>query len=127
MMSAALRPRLHDYLAGTVFGLEGHCRAVGGTADHVHLLVGLMATHKLADFMRELKKASSFWARENTPEHGLTWQEGYAAFTVSASGVGEVKEYIANQEQHHRARDFREELKMLLEKSGVSFDPRFLD
>ena len=39
-------------LAGTVLGLKGHCRAVGGTVDHVHLLVGLGATHTLADFMR---------------------------------------------------------------------------
>ena len=53
----AIRLRMHEYLAGTVLGLKGHCRAVGGTTDHVHLLIGLGATHKLSDFVRELKKS----------------------------------------------------------------------
>ncbi len=53
------RSRLHEYLGGTVNGLDGWTQGVGGTADHVHRLVGLKSTHRLADFMRELKKASS--------------------------------------------------------------------
>jgi putative transposase len=122
-----LRPRLHDYLAGTVLGLKGHCRAVGGTADHVHLLIGLTATHTLADFMRELKKASSKWIHEHTPHPHFAWQEGYAAFTVNASATEEVKRYIAHQEEHHRTRSFREELKAMLDKSGIAYDERYLD
>jgi putative transposase len=55
-LTETIRSRMYEYLSGTVLGLKGHCRAVGGTADHVHLLVGLGATHKLSDFMRELKK-----------------------------------------------------------------------
>lgn len=53
--------RLHEYLGGTVKGLDGFPQGVGGVADHVHLLVGLKATHRLADFLRELKKASTAW------------------------------------------------------------------
>ena len=122
----SFRLNLHEYLAGTILGLKGHCRAVDGTTDHVHLLVGLDATHRLADFVRELKKASSKWAHEKTSSH-FAWQEGYAAFTVSAPGIDEVKQYIANQEEHHRKRSFREELKIMLDKSGVVYDERYLD
>jgi len=122
----AIRVRMHEYLSGTVLGLKGHCRAVGGTADHVHLLVGLDATHVLSDFVRELKKASSKWAREQISSHRFAWQEGYAAFTVSASGAEDVRRYIANQERHHRERSFLDELKMMLEKSGVAYDERYL-
>ena len=127
LIDDTLRPRLHEYLAGTVIGLKGHCRAVGGTTDHVHLLVGLGATHTLADFMRELKKASSKWVHETVPQPSFAWQEGYAAFTVSASGADEVRAYIANQGEHHRKRSFREELKAMLDKSGVVYDERYLD
>ena len=126
-LAGDIRSRMHEYLAGTVLGLKGHCRAVGGTADHVHLLVGLSATRTSADFVRELKKASSKWAREQDSFHDFAWQEGYAAFTVSASGVADVQGYIANQEEHHRKRSFRDELKMLLNKSGVTYDERYLD
>jgi putative transposase len=56
--------RLHEYLGGTINGLGGFSQGVGDIADHVHLLVGLRATHPLADVLRELKKASSTWIHE---------------------------------------------------------------
>jgi putative transposase len=96
-------------------------------ADHVHLLVGLKATHCLADFMRELKKASSAWVHEEIGMQRFAWQEGYGAFTVSPSARSEVQSYIARQEVHHRNRTFREELVEFLEKAGVEYDSRYLD
>jgi hypothetical protein len=57
----------------------------------------------------------------------FAWQEGYAAFTVSASAVDEVRRYIENQEEHHRERSFREELLVMLQRSRVKFDERYLD
>lgn len=77
--------------------------------------------------MRESKKASSKWVHEKMSQPGFAWQEGYAAFTVSASAVAEVRWYIENQEEHHRERSFREELKIILQRSGVNFDERYLD
>jgi len=127
IMAAAWRAKLQGYMRGIVEGLGGKCEIVGGTDDHVHLLVRLGAMHRLADFMRELKKASSAWVREEMAQRGFAWQEGYAAFTVSASGSDKVRRYIENQEEHHRARSFREELVILLKRSGVNFDERYLD
>jgi putative transposase len=121
------RPRLHEYLGGTVRGLGGVPQGIGGVSDHVHLLVSLKPTHCLSDFMRELKKASSIWVTEEIHEPSFRWQEGYGAFTVSASTRASVQEYIANQEEHHRAKSFREELIEFLDKSGVDYDPRYLD
>ena len=76
----------------------GFPQGTGGIADHVHLLVGLKATHCLADFMRELKKASSAWVHGKIGVRAFAWQEGYAAFTVSPSAPASVQSYIANQE-----------------------------
>src|SRR5579872_645540 len=89
--------RLHEYIGGTVSGLGGFPQKTGGVADNVHLLVGLKATHCLADFMRELKKATSVWGHEQIGETDFAWQDGYAAFTVSPTARGAVKRYIANQ------------------------------
>lgn len=121
------RTQLHEYLGGTVRGLGGHPGGIGGVADHVHLLVSLKATHCLADFMRELKKASSVWVRDTTGQSDFHWQEGYAAFTVSASARDSVRTYISDQEEHHRRKSFRAELVEYLRKSGVDFDERYLD
>lgn len=88
--------KLHEYLGGTVSGLGGIPECVGGVSDHVHLLVGLKATHCLADFMRELKKASSQWVHNVIGDRAFSWQDGYSAFTVSATARGTVKRYIGN-------------------------------
>ena len=127
LITASVLPRLHDYLGGTVRGLGGFPQGVGGIADHVHLLVGLKATHCLADFMRELKKASSVWMQDEARIAGFAWQEGYGAFTVSATAREAVQRYIANQAEHHRTKSSREELLELLEKAGVEYDAQYFD
>lgn len=121
------RSRLHEYLGGTIQGLGGFSEGVGGTADHVHILVSLKSTHCLADIMRELKKSASEWVHEVIGDGSFSWQVGYAAFTVSPSGRGAVKSYIANQEEHHRTRDSREELLELLKLAEVDYDPRYFE
>ena len=118
------RSNMHEYLGGTVRGLGGIPECVGGVADHVHLLVGLKATHCLADFVRELKKASSVWTTDHHDRY-FHWQEGYAAFTVSHTHRDPLKGYIAGQEEHHRTLNFMDELKQLLEKNGVEYDPKY--
>jgi len=123
----AWRHELHEYLGGIARGLGGIPEGVGGVADHVHLLVGLKATHCLADFVRELKKAASAWVHEQTKSNTFAWQTGYAAFTVSVTGRAAIREYIANQEDHHRVRTFREEYIKMLIKANIQYDPQYLD
>jgi REP-associated tyrosine transposase len=120
------RNDLHAYLGGTIRTLGGHPEAIGGVADHIHLLVGLRATHCLADVMREVKAVSSRWVHETIGFRLFAWQEGYGAFTVSASQRDVVRDYIERQEEHHRRKTFQEEYLALLERSGVEFDKRYV-
>ena len=119
------RARLHEYLGGTVRGLGGVAESVGGVEDHVHLLVSLKTTHAPAELTRELKKASSVWSAENH-EPLFAWQEGYSIFTVSWTHVPAVRRYIASQEAHHQKTPWVDELKKILEKNGVTYDPKYL-
>jgi putative transposase len=99
---------------------------VGGVADHVHLLLGLRATHRLADVVRDLKRVSSAWIHEVIGDKEFEWQDGYGAFTVSASLTETVKNYIARQEEHHARKSFQEEYLEFLKLSGAGFDERYL-
>jgi putative transposase len=119
------RDRAHEYLGGTVRGLGGVAEAVGGVEDHVHLLVSLKTIHAPANFTQELKKASSVWIAENF-ESGFHWQEGYSIFTLSWTHGKAVRRYIARQEEHHKKVSFMDELKQLLDKNGVKYDPKYL-
>lgn len=116
---------MHSYLGGVIRGMNGVAEIVGGVADHVHLLVSLRPVHCIADLMRDMKKDSSRWAKENF-NHRFAWQEGYAAFSVSPSATEAVKRYIANQEAHHARYSFVDELKDLLEKAGIEYDEKYL-
>ena len=112
-----------DFLGGTVRTLGGIPLAVGGVADHVHLLVTLRQQPVLADVLREIKSSSSAWAHETFPAATrLWWQAGYGAFTVSHSGLNAVREYVLNQEAHHRTLGFEDEFRILLRKHEMAFD-----
>jgi REP element-mobilizing transposase RayT len=126
LIAVAWRERLHAYLGGAARTLEVVPEAVGGVADHVHLLLGLRATHQLSDVMRDVKRASSAWVHETIGDRGFEWQDDYGAFSVSASLLATVKNYIARQEEHHRKKTFKEEYVELLRRSGVEFDERYL-
>jgi REP element-mobilizing transposase RayT len=120
------REQLHAYIGGTVRGLDGTPLQVGGVADHVHLLVGLRPTHCLADFVREVKKATTTWVHHDTNTPHFLWQDGYGAFTVSRSDVEGVAKYIQSQEDHHRRWSFKDEFLSLLKKHGIEYDERYL-
>jgi putative transposase len=126
LIAPTWRPRLHAYMGGILSSLDVVPEIVGGVEDHVHILAGLRATHRVADVLREIKSSSSRWVHEEISLPTFAWQEGYGAFTVSASQRETVRDYIAGQEEHHRTRTFKEEYLEFLQKSGVVFDPRYL-
>ena len=96
----------------------------GGIPDHVHLLVKLTPSHRLADLLRDVKANSSGWMKERVP--GFAWQDGYAAFSVSESQFDAVAAYIRGQKEHHRQRDFKVELEAIFARHGVAFDRELL-
>jgi putative transposase len=125
-IALAWRNDLHAYLGGATRTLGAVPRSIGGVADHVHLLMGLRATHSLAELMRDVKRVSSRWIHEEIGDKEFGWQDGYGAFTVSASLVETVRRYIAKQEEHHRKKSFREEYLELLKRSGVEYNEKYL-
>jgi len=126
-LAAEMRSRLFEYMGGVCRADRCSLIAANGTQDHVHLLVHVHPTVDVADLMREVKARSSAFVRETLGVRTWRgWQNGYGAFSVSASGVDAVKAYIARQEEHHRRMTFKEELVALLEKHGVQYDPKYL-
>ncbi len=118
--------RLYSYLGGILRGLGAVSVGIGGTNDHVHILAGLSATHRLSDVVRDLKSDSSKWLHGVTSNKSFQWQDGYGAFTVNRSDIEAIKEYIRGQKEHHRKKTFQEEYLTLLQESGVAYDERYL-
>jgi REP element-mobilizing transposase RayT len=121
LITKTLRPRLHEYLGGTVRGLGGIALEINGTNDHVHILTKLRPTISVSEFLSKLKSSSSGWAKRQT-DGRFRWQARFGAFTVSESQVERVRRYIRNQEEHHRKQSFEEEFKVLLRAHKIDFD-----
>ncbi|HWC61447.1 MAG TPA: transposase [Verrucomicrobiae bacterium] len=77
-------------------------------------------------FVQDIKQTSSRWIHETIGVKDFTWQQGYAAFTVSVSNCDGVKEYITKQPEHHRTKTFQEEYLALLNRHQVEYDDKYL-
>jgi putative transposase len=127
LTDADFRVRVHAYLAGTMTNLDSPTVIVGGVADHVHLLCRLSKLHCITDLVRDLKRGSSNWIKqENAALGDFHWQAGYGAFSVSPSHVDALKKYIAEQEEHHRKESFQDEYCRLCAKYGAALDERYV-
>lgn len=127
LQDSDLRKQMHAYFGGACKNLDSPAQIVGGVEDHVHLLLQLGRTKALADLVRDLKKESTKWIRQEASRlFDFHWQSGYGAFSVSYSMITTVEDYIRNQDEHHQRTSFQDEYRKLLQKSGLQWDERYV-
>ena len=122
-----LKERLWPYMGGIARDNNMKALAVGGTADHVHILLSIPSTTQIAKAIQLIKGNSSKWISDTFPGlRNLAWQEGYGAFSISVSGIDETIAYIQSQDEHHRKRTFQEEFLAFLRKHKIAYDERYI-
>jgi putative transposase len=127
VLDPAIRPALYAYLATVARNADCECYQVSGVSDHVHLAIRLSRTITTAKLVEELKTSSSKWLKTQSPALAtFAWQRGYGAFSVGASDLEALRQYIDNQEEHHRKRTFQEEYRAFLTKYGIEYDERYV-
>jgi REP element-mobilizing transposase RayT len=127
IIDADLAPRLYAYLGGIARNKASLAIAIGGIADHVHILISLGRQTCVADLVRDLKSNSTDWVKRTFSTHpNFAWQAGYGAFAVSFEHVEIVKAYIANQEAHHKTQTFQEEYRDFLRRHGIEWDEQYV-
>ncbi len=127
LIQPEIEPALHAYMATVLREFGSPPVIIGGTENHVHLLLGLSKTSSVAEVVEKVKKTSSKWIK--TQGHGLDkfyWQAGYGAFSIGQSNKAALVKYIAGQKEHHRRRSFQDEFRAILLKYGVSWDERYV-
>jgi putative transposase len=120
-----MQERLWSFLGGIARKNGFKAIAIGGTENHVHVLLSLPATVPLAKAAQLLKGGSSKWLNEIMKAR-FEWQQGYGAFSVSISQQAATIAYISSQAEHHRRRDFEEEFFAFLKKHNIDYDPRYV-
>jgi len=123
----SLREATHAWLGAASRELGCPPVRVGGIEDHVHILARHSRTISQADWVKEIKRTSSIWIKEQSADlREFTWQAGYGVFSVSASNLDTVRDYVAGQEEHHKQRSFQDEFRVMLQKHGEEWDERYV-
>lgn len=118
------QPRTWAYIGG-ICKKEGiFIHAIGGMEDHIHLALQIPPMLALGKAVNTIKTNSSRWMSEQGKD--FAWQQGYGAFSVSASNIPAVVRYIRNQGSYHKKVNFQQEFISMLKKAGVPFDPRYV-
>ena len=122
-----IEPELFSYIGGILKNNESRLLDAGGTADHVHLLISQSKNVALSALMKDVKKDSSSWIKtKGNIYRNFHWQDGYGGFSLGRSELPTLKQYLANQKEHHRKRSFQEELIQFLNEYGIEYDERYL-
>ena len=118
---------LFKYMAGIIKGKEQKPIIVNGVSDHVHIFIGLRPAMAISDLVRDIKNNSTNFINDNNLiNERFNWQAGYGAFSYSHSHIERVFNYIKNQEEHHRKKNFRKEYLALLKKFEIEYDEKYL-
>ncbi len=127
LQEPALRAPLYEFLGGISRRLNCPSIIAGGTSDHIHQLIRFDRTITQAEWIKEIKRVSSVWIKQREPRlRGFAWQAGYGMFSVSPVDLDIVKQYIANQEEHHRNVTFQDEFRAMLKQHGLEWDERYV-
>ena len=117
---------LYAYIGSVIKDNDSIPILINGTEDHVHVLCVMSKNIALARLTEEIKRHSSRWIKIHKPYYKqFGWQGGYAGFSVSQSLHDKTKEYIKNQEEHHRKMTFKEELAAFFREYGIEYDERY--
>jgi REP element-mobilizing transposase RayT len=125
-ISPEIRPRLWSYIGGVAREHRMKALGIGGSDDHVHILLSLPSSLTNAEAMRIIKSASSRWMHETCSISSFEWQEGYGAFSIGSSQREATLAYIAGQQEHHKKHDFKAEFLAFLKKHYIDYDPRYI-
>ena len=118
--------RVFQYIGGIIRDEGAIPFAVGGVADHIHILTTLPKNMSLADFMRVIKANSSKWLRRlDSYYESFRWQDGYGAFSVSPSLMKRTTHYIFTQAEHHKTKTYHDEYCEVLDAYGIEYDERY--
>ena len=119
--------QLYKYITGIVQNHNQKMIAINGMPDHIHFLIGMKPTCCLSDLVREIKKSTNAYIRDNKlSSFKFQWQEGFGAFSYSHSSLDSVIHYIMNQKQHHIQKTFKQEYEEFLTKFNIEFKTEYL-
>ncbi len=120
-ISKALKPLLLSHIKENSITKKIFIDTLNCVEDHIHLLISLGTEQTISKVAMLIKGESSFWVgKQKIIKNKFEWQDEYIALSVSESAIDKVRQYILNQEEHHKKKTFMEEYNDFLKVHGFS-------
>ena len=117
--SIELRQKVWNHIRENAIQKGIYIDFINGYSDHCHCLISLGVDQNIQKVIQLIKGESSFWINKNElTKEKFQWQEEYFAVSLSESILDKVREYIKNQEEHHKKKSFQEEYDEFILKYG---------
>jgi REP element-mobilizing transposase RayT len=117
ILNKEIRQSLFNHIKSYGKEKEIYIDFINGYVEHIHCLIALNADSTISKTIQLLKGESSHWANENgLLRNKLEWAKEYFAVSVSESMIDKVRDYIKNQEEHHKKISFSKEVESFIEK-----------
>lgn len=114
------KERIYSYITQIIKNTKSIKVEINGIEDHLHILIDLHPTVALAEIVRAIKQSSSKWIRDNQILPKFEgWASEYYACSVSPAHVEAIKNYINNQEEHHKHKGYEVEIREFVRKMGM--------
>jgi len=127
LINSEWKDELYKYITGIVTNHNQKLIAIGGVADHIHILIGFKPNFEISKLAQEIKANSSRFINKKQFVRGrFSWQEGFGAFSYSRSQLDVVIRYIQNQEKHHSKKSFKQEFVEFLEHFEIEYEEKYL-
>ena len=121
LIDAELKPKLLDHIKENSIRKNIFIDCLNCVEDHIHLLISLGSEQTISNVAMLIKGESSFWInKQKLIKHKFEWQDEYIALSVSESAIDKVRDYIYNQEEHHKKKTFTQEYDEFLKLHGLN-------
>ena len=119
LLTPAIRHQLWEHIRENAREKNIFIDFINGYSDHCHCLISLGIDQTMSKVMQLIKGESSHYInKENLCNGKFEWQDEYFAVSVSISALDKVRNYIKNQEEHHKVKTFQEEYEDFIIKYG---------
>jgi len=117
LLTKEIRQDIFNHIRENALKKNIYIDFINGYVEHVHCLISMGSGQNIDNILMLLKGESSHWInKQNILKEKFEWQKEYFAVSVSESAVNRVRDYIKNQENHHKKKSFNDEYQEFIRK-----------
>jgi len=121
LLTSDIRKKVISHIIENAKAKSIFINCINGSSEHLHILISLGLDQSITKTVQLIKGESSFWINKmELVKSKFEWADEYFAVSVSESQLQAIRNYILNQEEHHKRKSFSDEYDEFMKKYGFN-------